>query len=166
MILTRKKKTDYINNKTFYNELVKYLDNIKDCENQGKPKPQISRYIGEAILELCTRMSYRPNFNGYTKQWKDEMISDALLNCLAVVENFNPEHEKKNPFGYFSLIAWNAFLRRIEKEKLEQYVKHKNLENMSIHDDTGYLGGELNSNEAHDYIIGSYEEKRERKKNK
>jgi len=42
--------------------------------------------------------------------------------------NFNPE-KSKNPFSYFTQIIYYAFLRRIEKEKKQSYIKYKILEN-------------------------------------
>jgi len=42
--------------------------------------------------------------------------------------NFNPE-KSKNPFSYFTQIIYYAFLRRIEKEKKQNYIKYKLLEN-------------------------------------
>ena len=38
--------------------------------------------------------------------------------------NFNPE-KSKNPFAYFTQIIYYAFLRRIEREKKQAYVKYK-----------------------------------------
>ena len=52
------------------------------------------------------------------------MISDGLENCLAYMHNFNPT-KSKNPFAYFTQIIYYAFLRRIQKEKKQQYIKYK-----------------------------------------
>jgi DNA-directed RNA polymerase specialized sigma24 family protein len=52
------------------------------------------------------------------------MISDGLENCLAYMHNFNPD-KSNNPFAYFTQIVYYAFLRRIQKEKKQQYVKYK-----------------------------------------
>jgi DNA-directed RNA polymerase specialized sigma24 family protein len=52
------------------------------------------------------------------------MISDGLENCLAYMHNFNPD-KSKNPFAYFTQIIYYAFLRRIQKEKKQQYIKYK-----------------------------------------
>ena len=41
--------------------------------------------------------------------------------------NFDPE-KSKNPFSYFTQIIYYAFLRRIEKEKKQSYVKYKAME--------------------------------------
>lgn len=43
--------------------------------------------------------------------------------------NFDPE-KSKNPFSYFTQIIYYAFLRRIEKEKKQAYIKLKMTEIM------------------------------------
>jgi hypothetical protein len=165
--IKRKSKNDYINNREFHDQLCTYLNSVSTAIEANKQKPQVSRYIGEAIMELCTRMAQRPNFNGYTRQWKEEMISDAVLNCFAAVDNYNPqfatEGKQQNPFGYFSLIAWNAFLRRIKEEKKQQYVKHKNLDIMDIFDENDQSSTSNFDNAGHNYIISQFEEKKKEK---
>ena len=52
------------------------------------------------------------------------MIGDAIENCILYAHNFNPE-KSKNPFSYFTQIIYFAFLRRIEKEKKQLYIKYK-----------------------------------------
>ena len=57
------------------------------------------------------------------------MVMDAVENCLRAIGNYNVEAAtrggKPNAFGYFTQIAWFAFLRRISKEKKQQDVKLK-----------------------------------------
>ena len=52
------------------------------------------------------------------------MIFDGVENCVRYCHNFNPE-KSKNPFSYFTQIIYYAFLRRIEKEKKQSYIKYK-----------------------------------------
>jgi hypothetical protein len=59
------------------------------------------------------------------------MISDGLENAIQALGNFDPE-KSSNPFAYFTQIIWYAFLRRIEKEKKQMYIKHKVIENSVI----------------------------------
>ena len=59
------------------------------------------------------------------------MISDGIENCLQYCSNFNPE-KSNNPFAYFTQIIYYAFIRRIQKEKKQQHVKHKIIENMNV----------------------------------
>jgi hypothetical protein len=63
------------------------------------------------------------------------MISDGLENAIQALNNFDPS-KSSNPFAYFTQIIWFAFLRRIEKEKKQLYIKHKVVENSVIHGTT------------------------------
>ena len=112
----------YINNKEFLKCLIDYQADVKRCKKEGNPKPYVTDYIAMCFLQIAQRLSYRPNFINYT--YKDDMISDGLENCLAYMHNFNPE-KSKNPFAYFTQIIYYAFLRRIQKEKKQQYIKYK-----------------------------------------
>ena len=112
----------YINNKEFLQALIEYQADIKKCKKEGKSKPYVTDYIAMCFLQIAQRLSYRPNFINYT--YKDDMISDGLENCLAYMHNFNPT-KSKNPFAYFTQIIYYAFLRRIQKEKKQQYIKYK-----------------------------------------
>ena len=112
----------YINNKEFLKALVEYQALIVEYDLAGKPKPYVTEYIAMCFLQIAQRLSYRPNFINYT--YKDDMISDGLENCLAYMHNFDPE-KSKNPFAYFTQIIYYAFLRRIQKEKKQQYIKYK-----------------------------------------
>ena len=49
-------------------------------------------------------------------------------------ENFDP-NKSKNPFAYFSQVVFFAFLRRIEKEKKQLYVKYKSTEMLGVLDE-------------------------------
>jgi DNA-directed RNA polymerase specialized sigma24 family protein len=55
------------------------------------------------------------------------MISDGIENCLQYAYNFDPE-KSKNPFAYFTQIIYYAFIRRIQKEKKQLYIKYKTME--------------------------------------
>ena len=151
----------YVNNKTLYEEMIKHHEKLRYAELNGKPKPIISNYIGEAILLICNRLSYKPNFINYT--YKEDMIADGIENCIMAVDNFNPL-KSNNPFAYFTQIAFNAFLRRIAKEKKQTYIKHKNFENMYMMDEIEMSIGDSGSpvsitNEYSNEIISSFEEK-------
>ena len=124
-------KHDYIDNKKFHREMTKYRLAVIAAEENDLDKPKLNNYLGECLYLICYKLSFRPNFINYS--FKEEMVGDAIENCLAAVDNFDPYQEKNNPFGYFSLIAWRAFLRRIEKEKKQSYIKHKVYQESGIH---------------------------------
>lgn len=112
----------YVTNKDFLAALV-----ARQQALLTNPELQISNYIGECILKICTNLAHKNNFNGYS--YKEEMVSDAIENCLAVVDKFNPE-KSDNPFAYFTQCAYFAFIRRIHKEKKQQEIKGALLQDM------------------------------------
>ena len=143
----------YINNKTFYEEMKKFKAACAEAKANGTEPPIIPRYIGECFLQICNKLSTKPNFVGYT--YRDEMISDAIENCVMSVYGFDPD-KSANPFAYFTQISWNAFIRRIGKEKKQQYIKHKNFhQSMLFHSGEEGMQPDENSYE----VIKSFEEK-------
>ena len=46
------------------------------------------------------------------------------------MNNFNPE-KSKNPFAYFTQIIYYAFVRRIQKEKKQLYIKYKTMDSQA-----------------------------------
>ena len=123
------KTKHYINNEDFLKALVDYKTRCVEAEQLGKSKPNIPNYIGECFMKIAEGLSHKPNFINYT--YRDEMIADGIENCLMYFENFDPE-KSKNPFAYFSQVVYYAFLRRIEKEKKQLYVKYKATEQSGI----------------------------------
>jgi hypothetical protein len=88
---------------------------------KGVLPPPLPNALCINLMEICKKLGRRPNFNAYT--YLDEMIGDAIYDCTKAVKNFKHDHVKKNPFGYFSRVAWNAFIRRIDLEKSLQILK-------------------------------------------
>jgi DNA-directed RNA polymerase specialized sigma subunit len=152
-----KRVVNYINNKTLYSAMIQYKNSVEDAKKDGLQKPQVTNYIGESILLICNNLAKKPNFSGYT--YKQDMISDGIMDCIAAVDNFNPD-KTNNPFAYFTQIAWNAFLRRIQKEKKQTYIKHKNYENSVLMDEMWEnSNSQLKTNEYSDEIVRNYENK-------
>ena len=118
-------KNNYVDNKRLYAEMTTYITALKDAKARDLPPeqhPRVNNYIGGAIKLIAERTSTRPNFVGYS--FREEMISDGVENCLMYIYNFNPE-KSNSPFAYFTQIIWYAFIRRIQKEQKQQYIKHK-----------------------------------------
>lgn len=154
-------KTEYINNRDFLDALVKYKEQSIINKNEGKSRPKIPNYIGECFIKIAENLAKRPNFYGYS--FKDEMISDAIENSIMYFENFDP-NKSKNPFAYFTQISWYAFVRRIAKEKKQQYIKYKATESFGALDENELIelgNGEIKQLEIYDNMyefISAYEE--------
>ena len=122
---------DYVDNQELYNALVDYRKKSLDAENAGKRKPKLPDYIGECVLKIASRLSYRPNFANYP--YREEMVSDAVLNCITYIDNFDPS-KSTSPFGYLTQICWFSFVRIINKEKKEKYTQYKYAEQQNDKD--------------------------------
>jgi hypothetical protein len=117
-----KAKNHYVNNKQMHAKLLEWKNAVRVAEAAGAQRPRVPEYIGECIKLIATNLARKPNFMNYS--FKEEMIGDGIENCLMYIDNFNPE-KYKNPFAYFTQIIYYAFLRRIQKEKKQTYIKHK-----------------------------------------
>jgi hypothetical protein len=126
------KRNHYVDNKLLLQEMRKYKDAVKQSKEDGSERPRVPNYIGECIMKIAQHLSYKPNFINYT--YKDEMISDGIENCLLYIDNFDPA-KSSNPFAYFTQIIYYAFIRRIQKEKKQSYVKYKSMENQELLDE-------------------------------
>lgn len=163
----RRPKRNYVNNKDLLEALIVYQKLCKEAEDSGEEKPRVPNYVGECIYQIATRLSTKPNFSGYS--YKDDMISDGIENCLQYIHNFDPE-KSSNPFAYFTQIIWFAFLRRIQKEKKQMYIRFKSSQSLLAAGGTydssgGELGMYLNTSADYmDNFIENYEEKLEKNK--
>ncbi len=115
----------YVNNALFSQSVVDHVISVREAEAAGEKIPQMPRYVAECFLKISEGLSHKSNFVRYT--YREEMVMDAVENCLRACKNYNVEAAtrkgKPNAFGYFTQIAWYAFLRRIKKEQRQQDVK-------------------------------------------
>lgn len=165
--MAKRKTRNYVNNPDLLEALIKYKEACREAEDAGDPLPRVPDYIGKCIYQIATRLATKPNFSGYS--YKEDMISDGIENCLLYIGNFNPE-KSHNPFAYFTQIIWYAFLRRIQKEKKQMYIRFKSSQTMIASGDT-YSGNEINLNltTSADYMndfVKDFEDKLQRDKDK
>ena len=119
----KKKVTEhYVNNKEFYDALCEWKKGVVEAEDCGDPRPPVTEYIGSCFIKIAEGLSRKLCFINY--DFRDEMIGDAIENCTLYAHNFSPT-KSKNPFAYFTQMTYYAFLRRIQKEKKQMYVKYK-----------------------------------------
>jgi len=161
------KQKHYINNADFLQALIDYKAKTMEAKKNKTAPPAIPNYIGECFMKIAEGLSHKPNFINYT--YRDEMMSDGIENCLMYFDNFDPS-KSKNPFAYFTQIIYYAFLRRIQKEKKQLYVKYKATEQMGILDEMELMefdDGTSRQFELYDNIaefIETYEDARKVKK--
>ena len=122
-------KAHYVDNAKFLEAMIEYKKQWQTSKDNEEELPIISEYLGSVFLKIAQRLSFRPNFINYA--FKNDMISDGIENCLHYIHNFNPE-KSSNPFAYFTQIIYYAFIRRIQKEKKQLYIKYKSMQNYEI----------------------------------
>jgi hypothetical protein len=145
--MTKANPKHYVNNKELYAIMQEYIAKVKQSkEERWNQPPQVPNYVGRCLIQIANRLATKPNFSGYT--YKEEMISDGIENALMYINNFNPE-KSKNPFAYFTQIIYFAFIRRIQKEKKQVYIKHKAYEKSVVFNEM-VVGGDGHHQETTD----------------
>lgn len=146
-------KSHYVDNIKFTKILTQFVKERKDDETLTLRQFEEGDYIGHCMMEICNNLANKANFINYT--YKDEMISDGIENCIKSAKGFDPE-KSKNAFGYFTQIAFNAFVRRIQKENRQRDKKNHLLsDTRAVNEiiekqfDSGMSGSEHENNVQH-----------------
>ena len=142
-----KDKPHYVNNAEFSQAVVDYCTKVKHAREREEDLPKVTDYIAQCFLKISEGLSHKSNFVRYT--YREEMVMDAVENCLKAIENYDIDKAtrtgKPNAFAYFTQISWYAFLRRIEKEKKQQDIKMKYINQSGIEN---FLDNELGDEQS------------------
>ena len=134
MARTKRQSIHYVNNADFSTAVVEYVKEVRIAKANEEQLPIVKNYIASCFLKIAEGLSHKSNFIRYT--YREEMVMDAVENCLKAIENYNLETAtrtgKPNAFAYFTQITWYAFLRRIAKEKKQQDIKLKYLTSSAL----------------------------------
>jgi hypothetical protein len=109
----RKKREDkphYVNAKDFEDALTKYYED-----------DVITDYLADCIQRIAYGLSHAPNFMNYS--YISDMVGDAIVKMYqAILHKKFKLNKGFSPFGYFTTIAYHAFICRIKKEKKHHQV--------------------------------------------
>lgn len=139
MAIEKRAPQHYVNNREFSAAVIDYVNSAKKAESEGREVPEVTNYIAECFLKIAEGLSHKSNFARYT--YREEMVMDAVENCLKAVTNFKTENYPTreggssvtpNAFAYFTQISYYAFLRRLAKEKRQQDIRMKFIEESGI----------------------------------
>ncbi len=149
--MAKRKSIHYVNNKEFSQAVVDYCTVVKEAKEKESKHPIVPNYIAQCFLKIAEGLSHKSNFIRYT--YREEMVMDAVENCLKAIENYNIEAATRsgnpNAFAYFTQISWYAFLRRIAKEKKQQDIKLKYLSQSGIEQ---YVFGNIEDKAANNAV--------------
>ena len=151
---TKRASIHYVNNAEFSQAVVDYVEKVQSAKKKKETLPIVPDYIAQCFLRIAEGLSHKSNFIRYT--YREEMVMDAVENCLKAIENYNLEAAtrtgKPNAFAYFTQITWYAFLRRIAKEKKQQDIKIKYLTKSGIEN---FIDNEL-GDETSSQVVGAF----------
>ena len=165
-------KNHYVDNEKLLQAMTEHRAKVQQSKKDNTPHPQVPNYIGTCMLLIAQRFSYGPSFVNYP--YREELVSDGVENCIRYIDNFDPA-KSDNPFAYFTQIIYFAFLRRIQKEKKQLYIKHKIFKNSMVTNDFAEFDGEdfdisaptmtIENENMNDFIV-KYEENLDKKRKK
>ena len=115
-----------MSNTDLLEELKKWRDSSPD------PKKRVpSEYLGKMILDIATHYMGHPDYVRYSREIKEDIISNSCIRCLNALPKYN--FAFNNPFAYFTQICWSCamtylkdyykdlnFKRQLVKENLER----------------------------------------------
>jgi hypothetical protein len=151
--LKPREKPHYVNNKEFSAAVVEYVNELNHARDNGLEEPVINNYIASCFMRISNGLSHKPNFVRYT--YKEEMVMDAVENCLKAIGNYNVEAATRsgnpNAFSYFTQICYFAFVRRIKKEKRQADIKMDYIDQMGVDMfiEYGELGQDIDNDTTH-----------------
>ncbi|AAQ81366.1 gp55 [Aeromonas phage 31] len=111
---------NYVDNKALYQNICKWKQDMREAGHHIKMPDS----IGIDILKIAKGFTGYWKFTGYTQNWKDGMVADAVESVIKGLVNFD-EHNYKNPHAYITQACFNAFIGYIKSEKREMATKYR-----------------------------------------
>lgn len=145
--MTKQKSESPKNKEAFYVDPSKFKKEIEKYYKTGV----CDEFLGSCLTKIAEGLGYNPKFINYS--YKEEMIGDALIKMFSALKRkkFDIKSET-SPFGYFTTIAFHAFINRIKKEKkhhdtLTEFRERKYEEILSTSEGHVYVKPILDSTE-------------------
>ena len=136
-----------INKADFYIDPQEFKKEIKEYYTSG----DCTTYLGGCLNKIAEGLSYNSKFINYS--YKEEMVGDALIKMFSALKRKKFDiSTDTSPFGYFTTIAYHAFINRIKREKkhhdtLTEYRDRKYEELLSVSEGHIYVKPILDSTE-------------------
>lgn len=153
------KKRNYCNNIDLTATIVKWQKSCRTAHRKKIDPPSIPHYVGECIYQICNRLTkgFKFDFSAYT--YRDEMVADAIERCCYACYKFDATKSTAGAFSYLTTVAINAMKKRINDEKKQNYILHKNFQSLFV---LGDVEGQ-SPNEMSDKVVEDFEAKIQRK---
>ena len=157
-------KKNYIDCEEFHQAATEYHFKLRKAQRDNVVLPRVPEVIGGYILQICRQVATKSCFNRYS--YIDEMISDAVMNCTYGASMFNPNSPVSNALNYFTTIAIQSFLHRIDKEKKQNYIRHSNFVRNYAGIDGAILEMAADANDVSNRVVEEFEVKQKLRRDK
>jgi hypothetical protein len=86
--------------------------------------------IGKIFISIAERFSRYPRFINYSADIKMDSKSDSIFYMIKYMDNY--DEKKGDPFSYFTMYAYNAFLMNVYKfyKTRDMFESYTFIENM------------------------------------
>lgn len=130
----------YLTKEDLEKELVDYKASCTFDNETGKivKRGKVNDVLGKMIMDITKGLASKGNWNGYT--WKEDMIGEGMLIILKYMHNFTAG---RNPHAYLSMIAQNAFIQYIQRQKRHSIIKDR-LYQFDIEAENDYIDKSIN----------------------
>lgn len=91
----------------------------------NKDHGQISNKLARMYIMICEKYAMKYNWRGYS--YREDMQQSAILQLTYVGLRFN-EAKSNNPFGFYTTVLTNSFVRVLNSEKRNQTIRDDILE--------------------------------------
>jgi DNA-directed RNA polymerase specialized sigma24 family protein len=115
----------YLTNATLLPEVIK-----------SKKEGKITNELARMLMLLTERYSKSSQFGGYT--YREDMVSEALINLCQNALKFNPE-KSSNPFAFYTTAIRHSFLQYLNNEKKHRNIRDKMLLELGENPSFNYL---------------------------
>lgn len=108
---------------------------LTDYYNQVKlnKKPvKASDYVGECIMIIVNRIINNASFIGYTKDWKDNMVSAGIAGGVIAISKFNPNKPRVNGMSLLWSYIRRGILNALASEKKQEQIL--SIQASNVHD--------------------------------
>lgn len=95
----------------------------------SKDHGQISNKLARMYIMICEKYAMKYNWRGYS--YREDMQQSAILQLTYVGLRFN-EAKSNNPFGFYTTVLTNSFVRVLNSEKRNQTIRDDILEIHSL----------------------------------
>lgn len=115
-----------------------YLTNEKllPAVLRAKARGQVTEELGEMLMLISRNYAKHPFFSGWS--FKEDMISEALINLCQNALKFNPE-KSNNPFAFYTTCVHHSFLQFLNTERRHRNIRDKMLIELGENPSFNYL---------------------------